>query len=229
MISIIVPTKDEELLLPKLLRSIEKQTYKDYEVIIADADSKDNTICVAEQYGCKIVKGGTFSEGRNNGAKFAKGNILLFVDADMEFVNKHFLFRVNNAFKDKKVVGATCKIRISKYEETLFDKIFFSMTDLMIETMNTIGFGTARGGCQAVRKEKFTPYNEKIELGEDIEFFRRLAKKGKTLFLHDIMMYESKRRYKKQGYIKVLIDWVNSGIDNFILRKNCNIKRIDVR
>ena len=43
MISIVIPTLNEEKYLPKLLVSIKKQHYKDYEIIVADAGSKDNT------------------------------------------------------------------------------------------------------------------------------------------------------------------------------------------
>ncbi|MBI2647452.1 glycosyltransferase [Candidatus Woesearchaeota archaeon] len=83
MISIIIPTWNEEKYLPKLLECIKKQTYKDYEIIVADANSKDKTREVAKKYNCRIVKGGVPAVGRNNGAKVAKGDILLFLDADV--------------------------------------------------------------------------------------------------------------------------------------------------
>ena len=54
-ISIIIPAYNEEEYLPKLLESIEKQDFKDYEVIIADANSSDNTREIAESYGCTVV------------------------------------------------------------------------------------------------------------------------------------------------------------------------------
>lgn len=62
MISIIIPTWNEENYLPKLLECIKKQTYRDYEVIVADANSTDNTKAIAKKYDCKIVKGGLFIE-----------------------------------------------------------------------------------------------------------------------------------------------------------------------
>ena len=82
MLSIIIPTKNEEYYLPKLLESIKRQDYKNYEIIVADAGSKDKTRDVARKSGCKVVKGGLPSIGRNNGAKYAKGELLLFLDAD---------------------------------------------------------------------------------------------------------------------------------------------------
>ena len=48
MISIIVPALNEENYLPRLLDSLEKQNTKDYEIILADAGSKDITIEIAK-------------------------------------------------------------------------------------------------------------------------------------------------------------------------------------
>ena len=87
MISIIIPTLNEEKYLPKLLDCIRKQSYKDYEIIVADSNSKDKTRQIAKKYGCRIVKGGMPAKGRNNGAKAAKSEILLFVDGVIHFDN----------------------------------------------------------------------------------------------------------------------------------------------
>ncbi len=74
-LSIVVPAYNEEKYLPKLLSCIKKQTYKDCEIIVADANSRDRTKETAKKYGCKIVKsGGLPAIGRNNGAKAAKGD-----------------------------------------------------------------------------------------------------------------------------------------------------------
>ena len=77
-ISIIIPTLNEARFLPKLLESIKKQTFTDYEVIVADAGSKDKTLEIAKKYGARIVKGGFPAEGRNAGARAAKGDFLFF-------------------------------------------------------------------------------------------------------------------------------------------------------
>ena len=54
MISIIIPAYNEGKYLPKLLKCIKDQTYKNYEVIVADADSKDKTKEIAKKFGCRI-------------------------------------------------------------------------------------------------------------------------------------------------------------------------------
>ena len=100
MISIIIPTLNEKKYLPKLLESLKKQTYRDYEMIVADNGSKDRTRDIAKSYGCKVVMGGLPAVGRNNGAKAAKGDYLLFLDADV-VLPKNFLKKFYSEFEEE--------------------------------------------------------------------------------------------------------------------------------
>ncbi len=81
LLSIIIPTKNEEQYLPLLLESIKKQASW-VEIIVADNNSTDKTVEIAKQYNAKIVKGGSPESGRNNGARIASTEYLLFLDAD---------------------------------------------------------------------------------------------------------------------------------------------------
>ena len=71
---------NEEKYLPALLDSMKKQKYKNFEIIVSDNFSKDKTRSIAKSYGCRIVNGGSYSDGRNKGANAAKGKYLLFLD-----------------------------------------------------------------------------------------------------------------------------------------------------
>src|SRR5688572_8887700 len=97
MISIIIPTYNEESVLKKCLESLSLQTYKSFEIIIVDDGSSDNTKNIVESLKSQISnlnfltqKHGGAGAARNLGAKEAKGTILVFVDADMTF-DKDFL------------------------------------------------------------------------------------------------------------------------------------------
>ena len=59
ILSIVIPTYNEEEYLPKLLESIKMQSYSDYEIIVADANSNDKTREIAEECGCVRFRFGT--------------------------------------------------------------------------------------------------------------------------------------------------------------------------
>ncbi|MBW2981728.1 glycosyltransferase, partial [Candidatus Woesearchaeota archaeon] len=106
MLSIIIITKNEERCLPKLLKSLEDQTFKDFEIIVSDAKSTDKTREIAEKHGYKIIDGGKPAKGRNNGARAAKNDLLLFLDADV-ILPKDFLEKNIKEFKERRLDCAT--------------------------------------------------------------------------------------------------------------------------
>lgn len=84
LVSVIITTKNEERNIKNCLESIKKQTYKKYEVIVVDNNSTDNTKKIAAQYTKNVFdKGPERSAQRNFGAMKAKGEYVLFLDADM--------------------------------------------------------------------------------------------------------------------------------------------------
>src|SRR3989344_7393079 len=127
MISIVIPALNEEKYLPKLMECIKAQTYRDYEVIVADADSIDRTKNIAKAYKCKIAKGGMPAVGRNNGARMAKGEIILFLDADVQF-NKNFLKDALDEFERKKL--GIAGFRLLPLGNNIVDKLFFYVFNL---------------------------------------------------------------------------------------------------
>jgi glycosyltransferase involved in cell wall biosynthesis len=85
LVSVIVPTKNNEGTIDKCLASIRDQTYSNIEVIVVDNYSTDATAKIAEGFGFKLLlKGPERNPQRNFGAQQAGGEYLLFIDSDME-------------------------------------------------------------------------------------------------------------------------------------------------
>ncbi len=105
-LSVIIPTKNEQDYLPRLLESLKKQTYTHYKIIVADADSTDNTRQIAREYGAEIVPGGLPFAGRNNGAEKAikdGTDLLVFIDADIILPHEDFLHKAIAEFYARKL------------------------------------------------------------------------------------------------------------------------------
>ncbi len=80
--SIVIPTKNEEKFLPKLLDSIKMQSFQPKEIVIADDSDSSDTKKIAQKYSCMLTNGGSPAKGRNNGVKLTTTNLVIFFDAD---------------------------------------------------------------------------------------------------------------------------------------------------
>ena len=88
-VSVVVPARNEEHNLPRLLASLQAQTEPPLEVLVVDDDSVDRTAAVARAAGCVVVESGPPPPGWlgkpwacHQGAAVARGERLLFLDAD---------------------------------------------------------------------------------------------------------------------------------------------------
>ena len=98
LITIIIPVYNVEEYLDCCLNSIEKQTFKDYDVIIVDDGSTDKSSEICDRFAFKkenvkvIHKmNGGLSSARNAGIKAAKGQYLMFIDSDDFLINEYSL------------------------------------------------------------------------------------------------------------------------------------------
>jgi hypothetical protein len=121
------------------------------------------------------------------------------------------------------IVALTCKVQVFPDEEKLSDKIFHTFHNYYFALLNYIGVGMGRGECHIIRREKFFEvgcYNEKIIAGEDFELFTRLVRIGKIKFLTKIKIYESPRRYRRYGYLKVMASWFRNCVYIVLFKKS---------
>ena len=84
LVSIIIPSYNEQDVIGACLNSISAQSYKNTEIILVDDGSQDKTIEIAKKYKAKIVKQGHKGPGpaRNLGASIAKGKIQLELEGE---------------------------------------------------------------------------------------------------------------------------------------------------
>ncbi len=207
-LSIVIPAYNEERYLPKLLKSIKGQNFKNYEIIVADAKSKDKTRQIAKKFGCKVVAGGLPGIGRNRGAEKAKGGLILFLDADV-ILPENFLENAINEFEKRNLDIAHCNPL--PIEKTLKNRIGIGAANAFNSVAQYIKpFGA--GFCIFVTKEihkKINGFNEKIPYLEDIDYFQKASKIGKFRILKQ-KINVSMRRFVNEGWFYSFYRYFNA-------------------
>lgn len=210
MLSIIIPTLNEERYLPILLSQIKKQDFKDYEIIVADGGSKDNTVEIAKGFSCKVVQGGKPAKGRNEGAKIARGELLLFMDADNIYLPDGFLKKLISEFERKKLGVASFPIYPAG---NFLDKVCYFFYNLFV--FLTQKFSPFATNSILIRKEVFEKvggFDETIFIGEDHDLARRAAKISKFGFIKIEPILTSARRFEREGRIKTYLKYLLAGL-----------------
>jgi len=216
MLSIIVPTLNEEKYLPFLIKGINQQNFNgEYEIIVADAGSIDKTLEIARKEGCKITKGGLPAKGRNEGAKAAEGNIFLFMDADNIFLPENFLENLLTEFKKRNLDVASFPIFP---KGNFLDKIIYSFYNWFVEAIQN--FSAWATNSVLVKREIFEKvggFDEEIKIGEDHDFAKRTSKVSRFGFIKTEPVLTSTRRFERDGRLKTYSKYLLAGEHIFFL------------
>ena len=199
MISIVIPTYNEEDFLPRLLESIRKQDFRDYEIIVSDNHSKDRTADIARQYGALVVEGGLPAVARNRGAEASKGEYLLFLDAD-SVLPEGFLTELFNKFEEDyldiciplfKPIDSKKPIYKTLYD---FSNAYFKL----MEYIKPQGGGACIFATKRMHR-RIGGFDETLKTSEDHDYINRASEIGRFKIYTDLYLYVSVRRLEMEG------------------------------
>ncbi len=204
--SIVIPTLNEELFLPKLLNDLLKQKEKDFQVIIVDGYSQDKTPFIVKNYQKKMKidffqnNKKNVSSQRNFGALKAKGEYLVFLDADSR-INSSFLKKVKKFIeKNKGLIFLPYLLPDKKFK---LYKPLFDISNILVELSQNLPKKFSLGGSIIIEKKFFQTiggFDETLFIAEDHELIQRASSWGvKTKFIKNAYVYFSLRRIKKEG------------------------------
>lgn len=222
--SVVIPTLNEEKYLPTILKSLEKQTYRNFEVIVVDGKSEDKTEKVFRRFVSKLpfsrfilADKANVGYQRNLGSKKAKGKYLVFLDADTD-VEETFLEEVHVAAIKKKFSLATTWI-VSDSDKPV-DNLMMFFGNLIAELAKEVNKPFAGGYNTIVKKDTFVRLNgfrEDIKISEDHDFSIRALKKNiECVILKEPRVTYSLRRYRVEGTLPVLRKYVHGQIYNLL-------------
>lgn len=219
ILSIIIPTFNEEEYLPILLESIKEQNFDNYEIIIADANSTDRTREIAESYGCIVTDGGMPGVGRNNGAKIAKGKYLLFLDSDLKLTEDYLRDTLYEFEMERLGIAIT---QMQPLSEKSQDKLLHDLANrFMISVENIKPHGAGCYGIIVKRSlhERCGGFDESLTFGEDSEYIKRLGKVERFKVLRTPRIGVSTRRLEEEGIDTLIRQYGKSTFNDFSGKK----------
>ncbi len=204
LVSVIIPTYNEASVIKTLLLSLSKQSYKNIETIVLDDGSTDDTAEIAKTYTSRVYvrEHVERSAQRNFGARQAKGEFLLFLDADMELTINVILDCVHTIEKNKKIggivipeqsVARTFWEKVKAYERSFYNEAGDKTTD-------------AARFFRRQAFEKVRGYDESITGPEDWDLPESIKNKGysigriKSRILHHERLFNPFTLMKKKYY-----------------------------
>jgi len=215
-LSIIIPAYNEEEYLPRLLESIRNQDFDDYEVIVADAASDDNTRKIAREYGCRVVDGGMPAVGRNRGAAAARGELLLFLDADLVLTEGYLRDAVEEFESEDLGIAITQMIPISSRRRDKILHEFANRFMILVESIKPHGAGCYGILTRRELHEKVGGFDESLDFGEDTDYIERIGKISMFKVLRKPRVLVSIRRLEKEGLKNLAFKYTRSTIYDFM-------------
>lgn len=216
-LSIVIITLNEEQRIGRLLQELSNQTYRNFEVIVVDSNSDDETCSVAQSYQATLpelvvhsMEARGVSLGRNTGASLAKHERILFLDADVSLPS-NFLANAMCQIEDKKLeiagvyMGAKDLPIVHKFGYQLFNLGLF---------VTQFVFPTAVGACifstKRVHKE-IGGFDEQITLCEDCDYVNKASKTWRYRLISMTFGFDP-RRLDQDGVFKMGFTYLKANI-----------------
>jgi len=181
LVSIIIPTQNRASLLKRAIQSVLNQTFQDFEIIIVDDNSKDNTKEIIRLFKDKRIKyiyksrlPHNPASTRNEGIIKAKGKYIAFLDDDDEWFSQKLELQLKEFEKDKDIglVYTKCIVLKNKKVDKISGIKRISTPSVIVkkEIINKIGL-----------------FDENLDCAEDRDMWLRVSKECKLKFINKIL------------------------------------------
>ena len=239
MISFVIPTLNEVKTIKRTLECLSRFSGR-HEIIVSDGNSTDGTIEVCRRYADEVVvydgdARQTIAMARNMGAAAARGDFVVFIDADVVIPDIGDFFSIAHAeFRRRpELVALTGRYRVFPEVSTYFDRYVFFTLGLQFALQNNVfHIGGAGGEFQMITAEAFSEvggFDERLVASEDMDLFRRLSQIGRTRFVNSLVVWHTGRRAHAVGWPRLLLSWFSNSVSVFVVHKSTSRQWTEVR
>jgi glycosyltransferase involved in cell wall biosynthesis len=216
-VSVVIPVYNSAAHLRSCLRHLRQSTFLEYECIVVDDGSTDESRAVAAEFGAIVQSSGGRrgpAYARNVGATFARGEILFFIDADV-CVYPSTLQKVYDAFAQDSDISAVMGSYDDRPECPDFLSVYRNLMHCYVHHHGRREACTFWSGCGAIRKAVFLEmkgFDESYGRPsiEDIELGYRLNRAHKKVILDPGILVKHLKRWTFLGLVKT--DIIDRGI-----------------
>ena len=213
LISVIVPAHNEEQYLGDTLNALREQTYRYHEVIVVANGCEDDTGAIGRSLADKVIElpERALGKARNTGAAKARGELLVFLDADtrlepraLEILAREFTPRHSSAtFK-----GKPDRPKLA-YRWLYLWKNLLHRSSLHCGSSGVIC-------CWRDQFKEVAGFRQDLNVRENSELIRRLKQFGPYKYIEEAVAVTSMRRYEKGGAFRGLWEWLRIWAQSFV-------------
>lgn len=220
-ISIVVITLNEQKRIGALLSDLSEQTYQDFEVIVVDSDSDDDTRTIAQSFDDRLpqlrvhnMEQRGVGLGRNTGAELAQFERLLFLDADVRLDPDFLSSAITQLNRNKLDIAG---VYMGARQMPLKHKLGYRLFNFGFFTTQYV-FPTAVGACLfSTRRvhQDIDGFDEEIVLCEDCDYVKRAAMTWRFRFLNLSFQFDP-RRLDQDGVFKTGATYLKANIRRLV-------------
>lgn len=199
-ISVVIPAFNASSHIEECLQYVEASEFKEFEVLLVDDGSTDDTAAKIASYPARVLKNETnlgAAASRDRGAQEARANLILFIDSDI-LIPPDLLSRIWKFFEEHSEVS----VLQGRYADTPYYPNLLSQYKHFIFSFRGLERGQTyvhyvHTACAAMRKDIFREFqfDERLKRREDIEFGHRLSQNGRLIFADSTLTVGHKKKY----------------------------------
>ena len=229
LVSIIIRTKNEEKWIESCLKSVFNQNYKNFEVILVDNESTDDTVKIAKKYRIKILKISKFKPGLaiNEGIRKSKGKFIVCLSGHCIPINQSWLKNLVHDLNKKSIAGVYGRQEPLSFSSDLDKRDLINTFGLDKKVqINDTFFHNANSAFRKELWKKF-PFDEQVTNIEDRVWGQKVIENGfkiiyqpKASVYHYHGIHHNQNPERAKNVVRIL-----DGLKSTSTKKNLKFKK----